>query len=142
MLDDRVAERLIARATRRPLSARNALRGAAVFALVTGAVLTIAPAWALARFDAPRAGEAAYWLRSSGVLFLGLAIVFRAGSRWASSMMQRPVLLAAFVITAVLAVTGATAMLAGVVGARYLLVVAVQAVLATWTGWLLVTDRI
>lgn len=139
---DRIAERLIQRARRRPLSARNALRAAGLLAAATGTVLLVAPSWALRVCGGAAAGEAAYWLRSSGVLFLGLAVAFLAGARWASSMMQRPVLVTACAVNAMLALTGATAMLDGVIGTRYGAVVGAQAVLAAWTGWLLVTDRV
>lgn len=139
---DRTAERLVKRALRRPWSTRHALTWCAVSAAAHGVALTAAPGMALSLFGASHAGDATYWLRSSGVLFLAVAIVFRSGARWPSSMMQRPVLVAAFVLTAALTVTGIVAIIDGVIGSRFGFVVGGHGLLAIWTGWLLVTDRI
>lgn len=139
---DRTAERLVKRALRRTWSARHALTWCALVAAAHGVALTAAPGVALQAFGASHAGDATYWLRSSGVLFLAVAMAFRTGARWPSSMMQRPVLVAAFMLTAALTVTGIVAMLDGVIGPRFGIVVGTHALLAIWTGWLLITDRI
>jgi hypothetical protein len=126
----------------RPLAARNALRSTALLAGIHGLVLLAAPGFGLSLFDAAPAGEATYWLRNSGLLFLALAVVFWAAARWPASMMQRPVLLAAGIITAGLSLLGVLTVLDGTVSLAFVAVLAVEALLATWIWWLLLTDGV
>ena len=138
----RTAPRLVRTTKRRPLSARNGLRVAALLAGAHAGVLIGSPAFGLALFDAPRTGDAAYWLRPAGVLFAVLTIVFWAASAWPSSMMQRPVLWSAAIVSAVLGVIGLLAVIDGTMNSSFGPVVGVELVLTMWLGWLLAVDGV
>lgn len=107
-----------------------------------GAILAAAPGLALSLFGAPPAPDAAMWIRSSGVVCAALAVVCWWAARWPASMMQRPVLLAAGIVTAVPAMIGGLTVLDGTVDPTFLIVLAIEAVLAVWIWWLLLTDRV
>ncbi|HEX9978425.1 MAG: hypothetical protein V1757_08280 [Actinomycetota bacterium] len=126
----------------RPLSARNALRATAILAGAHGVVLVTSPSFALSLFGAPVLGDTAYWLRNSGVLFIALTIVFWSASRWPASMMQRPMLLAAGIVTSLPAVIGTLTVLDGTVSTAFTAVIGVEVVMATWIWGLLLTDGV
>ena len=138
----RTAPRFARVTKRRPLSARNGLKVAAVITGLHGGVLIGSPALGLALFDAPRTGEAAYWLRPAGVLFAVLTIVFWAAANWPSSMMQRPVLWSAAIVCVVLGVMGLLAVIDGTMNSLFGPVVGVELALTIWLGWLLAADGI
>ena len=127
---------------RNPLSARNALRLLAALTLTHAVVLIVSPDLAMGLFGAGEPGEAALWLRQSGVLFAGMAIVFWSASRWHSSQMQRPVLWTGMLVTTALGLCGVLCILDGAVDARYWSIAGVELMIAVWTGWLLVGDRV
>lgn len=130
--------RLVGQVQLRPFSARNALRLTGIH----GLVLIVLPHSGLSIFDAPLAGDAGYWLRHCGVLFAVLTVVFWSAATWPSSMMQRPVMWAAGILTVALAVIGVLGVLDGTVNSLFGIVVGVELVLAIWLGWLLATDGI
>jgi len=111
----------------RPLSASNSLKASAVATAVVAALVVV-----------PDALDGANG--ATGTALVVLAFIFAAASRWPASMMQRPVLLAAALIatTAAAVVFVSTATLTGVPGA----VLLVEAVLAAWLWWILITDRV
>lgn len=126
----------------RPLSAANSLRASAIVTGLIGSVLLVSPRFGLSVFDASPAIHADHWLRSGGGAFLALTVVFWAAARWPASMMQRPVLLAAGIIAAVVAFFGFVAVADGTVASTFSVVVAATGGLAAWIWWLLVTDRV
>lgn len=138
----RIDVAVVARTRHRPFSARNALRVTALVAGLHAIVLVAAPRFGLALFDVEPVGQSLYWLRTCGVLFGVLTLVFGSASRWSSSMMQRPVLLAAGILSGVLALIGVLAILDGTAQATYAGVVGAEAGLAAWIWWLLLTDGI
>jgi len=130
------------RTPHRPLAGRNALRLTAVVLGVHGAMLLVSPGSGLSMFHAPPAHDAVYWLRSSGSVCVALAIVCWVAARWPASMMQRPVLLAAGIVTASQTIIGTLTVLDGTVATTFVAVVAIEAILAAWVWWVLLTDRV
>lgn len=57
-------------------------------------------------------------------------------------MMQRPVLLAAGIVTASQTIIGTLTVLDGTVATTFVAVVAIEAILAAWVWWVLLTDRV
>lgn len=133
---------LVARTRHRPFSARNALRVTALVAGLHAIILVASPRFGLSLFGAEPVSQSIYWLRTCGVLFAVLTLVFGSASRWPASMMQRPVLLSAGILSGVLALIGVLAILDGTVQATYAGVVGSEAALAAWIWWLLLTDGI
>ena len=89
---------------------------------------------------APRWGGGTEALPTTGAALLALGFVFGAASRWPASRMQRPVMFAAAAVaTAATAAWflslpgGSTATLAPLL---------IEAVLAVWLWWLLITDGV
>ncbi|HLA67381.1 MAG TPA: hypothetical protein VJP05_07865 [Acidimicrobiia bacterium] len=130
------------RTQRRVLSGRHALEIVAILTGVHAVVLIAAPGAAASLVEAPRGGDAIYWLRYCGILFAALTVVFWSAAKWPASMMQRPVLWTAGIITMTMSLLGGVALLDGSVAEAFALVVAVEAALALWVGWLLVTDGV
>ncbi len=124
----------------RPLRGRNALRAAGLVAAAHAVLLVVAPDSAFATFGTP--GDSAVWARVCGVLCASLAVVFWSASRWPSSMMQRPVLWSVMVAATGMTLIGAIALLDGTATTPAIPVVAVEAALAVWAGWLAITDRV
>ncbi|OFW67789.1 MAG: hypothetical protein A2Z12_07650 [Actinobacteria bacterium RBG_16_68_21] len=139
---ERVNVELVAHRKHRPLAARNALRVTALLAAAHGVVLIVSPDRGLSLFGASPVATAAPWLRSSGVLFVALAVVFWSASRWPASMMQRPVLLSAGIVTGALALAGVLPILDGTVQSTFASVVGIETALAVWIWWLLLSDGI
>jgi len=102
-----------------------------------GTALAIAPGFALSLTGATTDDP---WIRATGAALIALAIVFAAASRWPASMMQRPVMLAAALVATVVAISGFLT-LAGA-STAWPVPVAIEALLATWLWWLLMTDRV
>ena len=114
----------------------------ALLATAHGVVLIVSPDRGLSLFGASPVEAAAPWLRNSGVLFIALAVVFWSASRWPASMMQRPVLLSAGIVTGALALSGVLPLLDGTVETTFASVVGVETALAAWIWWLLLSDGV
>jgi hypothetical protein len=124
------------------LRARNALRFTAVLTGLFGAVLIARPSLMVDLFDFAQGADSDFWSRRSGVAFAAFTIVFWAGSKFPSSVMQRPILWAALVLASGMAVLSVIAIFDHRVNAFFWVVAGWEILAVVWFGWLLVAEKV